>query len=146
MVNSPLPAGYRGLSVDDSSFDKWITHLKGAYQRWELPYILLEKKLHRLEEPVPVAELAEVARDSFFKAHEGKGLNRDDERFSVESFHNIALHAVAALQHKTVEFFSTTEENEEGYMLLVSDTDVSWEPWLEEMKEYVEQANAVHVD
>src|SRR5438128_34137 len=128
MIGQPLAAAQRGTAVPESSFSDLIARLTDAYRDWELPAIFLATHLNEVGERVRLNVLANTARDAFFDAHAGKALDRKDPQFSEESFRNVALHAVAALQHKAVELFEKGE-NQPGYMLLVSDVDVRWQPW-----------------
>src|SRR6266481_1362990 len=114
MVHVPLAAEQKGSSVANPPFSHLIAHLSSAYRDWELPAIFLAMKLDRLDVPVRIDDLAEVARRAFFVAHAGKTLDPNDRQFSNESFRNIALHAVAALQHNAVELFKEGH-NEPGY-------------------------------
>jgi hypothetical protein len=142
MVELPLPTEQKGPLVPDSRFSELIAQLSNSYRDSELPAILLATKLDRADAPVRLDDLAEVARSAFFDAHAGKGLDPKDQLFSQDSFRNIALHAVAVLQHKAVEL-RKVGLNESSYMLLVSNDDVRWETWRDGMEEFIhEEARA----
>lgn len=143
MVEAPLPAEQRETSVEDPRFSDLIARLSSTYRDWELPAIFLAKKLDRVDELVRLDDLAEVARTAFFDAHAGKGLDPNDQRFSNESFRNIALRAVAELQHKAVEVFKEGR-NEPGYMLLVSDKEVCWQTWRDGIEEFISEEAGTH--
>ncbi len=82
-------------------------------------------------------------RRAFFEAHAGKDLDLNDQQFSDESFRNIALHAVAALQYKAVDLYKEGL-NDPGYMLLVSDDDVRWQTWREGIEEFISENAGAH--
>lgn len=124
--------------TDNAEFIELINRLKAMYNSWELPHIFLDQKLNSLDGPVKINDLAELAKRTFLAVHANKGgLNPNDPRFSSKAFRNIALHAIAVLQHKLIELFQR-RKNDSGYMLLVSSTDVRWSKWREGMEEFIE--------
>ncbi len=123
--------------TDNAEFVELVGRLKARYQDWELPHIFLTRKLDCFDVPVKISELAELALEAFLTSCAGMDdFDPNDPRLPKEPSHNVALHAVAALQHKLVELFEKGE-NQSAYMLLVSDEGVQWSKWREGMEEFI---------
>ena len=128
------------LGNQDFEFNELISLLAVQYQPRPLCYGLLTQKLQWLESPIKISELAELARQIFFK--EGiANFDLNQPRFSIESFCEDVTDAIIDMQYSLIDLFKENK-NKKGYILLISSGAVFWDTRPSDMQKFIDNKTA----
>ncbi len=112
------------MRKSSSVFVELVSRLKAAYQPWESGHIVL-CQLESSDSVAKIADLGQLLKTAFFKAHADKGFDPTDPQYSPQTFCGAAQQALIALQTRLKQL-SDQRGNAKGYMLLESDGEIRW--------------------